>query len=95
MRKVDANLLLVRREGKEAQEVLQEEQAANSLMGRIGTDSEAEPLSEEKFIREVFSIFIPSDIYIYVSLYDIEYLATSELTQSHLKNILFTSESLK
>ena len=37
MRKVDANLLLVRREGKKAQEVLQE---ANSLMGRLGTESE-------------------------------------------------------
>ena len=40
MRKVDANLLLVRREGKEAQEVLQEEQAVNSLMVRTGTESE-------------------------------------------------------
>jgi hypothetical protein len=62
IRKVDANLLLVRREGKEAQAVLQEEQAANSLMGRIGTESEAESLSEDKSINEVFSIFTPSDI---------------------------------
>ena len=41
MGKVDANLLPVRREGKEAQEVLQEVlQEANSLMGRLGTESE-------------------------------------------------------
>ena len=40
MGKEDANLLPVRREGKEAQEVLQEEQEANSLMGRLGTESE-------------------------------------------------------
>ena len=65
MGKVDAHLLMVRREEKEAQEALQEEQAANSLMGRIETVSEAEPLSEDKFISEVFSIFTPSDIYIY------------------------------
>ena len=62
MRKVDANLLMVRREEKEAQEVLQEEQATNSLMGRIGTESEAETLSEDKFIGEVFLIITPSDI---------------------------------
>ena len=62
IRKVDANLLMVRREEKEAQEVLQEEQAVNSLMGRIGTESEAESLSEDKSINEVFSIFTPSDI---------------------------------
>ena len=62
MREVDSYLLLVRREGKEAQEVQQEEQAANSLMGKIGTESEAKPLSEDKFISKVFSIFTPSDI---------------------------------
>ena len=77
MGKVDAHLLMVRREEKEAQEVLQEEQAANSLMGRIETVSEAEPLSEDKFISEVFLIITPSDIihmplhlrYLYILLF--------------------------
>src|ERR1044072_5540798 len=53
MRKVDEYLPLVRRKKKEAQEVLQVEQAANPLMGRIEAVSEAEPLSEDKFISEI------------------------------------------
>src|ERR1044072_8871282 len=39
------------RRRRTAPDLQEEEQAANSLMGRIGTESEAKPLSEDKFIK--------------------------------------------